>query len=60
VKTGWYGFMGNKGAVSLNLMIGSQSFLFINSHLPSSHKDCASRNDHLMQILDKLMNKEKK
>ena len=57
VKTGWYGLMGNKGAVSLNLVLGSQSHLFINTHLPSCHKECYERNDHLIQIVDKLMDK---
>jgi hypothetical protein len=52
--------MGNKGAVSLNLMIGGQSFLFINAHLPSAHNDCSARNDHLIQIIDEHMDKDKK
>lgn len=52
--------MGNKGAVSLRLVIGQQPCLFINAHLPSSHNECFDRNDHLIQILDELMGKEKK
>lgn len=52
--------MGNKGAVTLNIRIGQQPFLFINTHLPSSHNEFEDRNDHLLQIIEKLVSKEKK
>ena len=52
VKTGLYGFTGNKGAVSLNLNVNGESLQFINTHLPSNHNQCGNRNDHLSNIID--------
>ena len=33
VKTGWYGFLGNKGAVGISFKLFNLTFLFVNNHL---------------------------
>uniref|UniRef100_A0A0G4IDV9 Inositol polyphosphate-related phosphatase domain-containing protein n=1 Tax=Chromera velia CCMP2878 TaxID=1169474 RepID=A0A0G4IDV9_9ALVE len=43
VKTGWYGALGNKGAVRVRLLLGEQSLCFLNVHLPSGQNAAEER-----------------
>lgn len=50
VKTGWYGFLGNKGAIGISFKLFNLTFLFINNHLTHGREYFIERNDEFDYI----------
>lgn len=46
--------MGNKGAVAVGFMIGSKSFMFVNSHLAAHQEKVAERNANFNRINNEI------
>jgi hypothetical protein len=54
VKTGFNGYVGNKGAVAVTLSIRGKRLLFVNSHLTAHQDATMSRNDDIQKIMAQL------
>ena len=50
VKTGWYGFLGNKGGIGISFKLFNLYFLFVNCHLSHGKDNCLIRNDEFDYI----------
>jgi len=57
VKTGFQGTLGNKGAVSVRIRIGSFNACFVNVHLASGTGKAMKREKHLSKIIAQSVNR---
>lgn len=54
-KTGFYGLLGTKGAVSIRFDLYNESFTFVNNHYIAGEDYCEQRNNHYKSIMAKTL-----
>ncbi|XP_057294349.1 inositol polyphosphate 5-phosphatase K-like [Hydractinia symbiolongicarpus] len=54
-RTGFYGLLGTKGAVSIRFDLYNESFCFVNNHFVAGDQYSLQRNDHFQAVISKTL-----